>query len=396
MDVPGATPSHLVVALGKDGNAYLLNRDNLGGITGPVASFNIGPQPINQGAATYRTNQGTYVTCRAGGIQLFTFRITATNPPTIAGAWSVNRTSLGCGSPFVTSTDGTNNMIVWTIGTGTNGDQRLHGYDGDTGAVVYAGGGANELMAGTHSYSTTGIVARGRIYVATDNKVYAFKLPGGTPTPTPTPTATPTPSAVTADFNGDGHPDWVIRYAATGQTAIVYLNNNVVIGAAFGPTLAAGWALRGVADFNLDSHPDYALFAPNTFQTAIWYLSGPTFIGSAFGPTLPSGWALVATADFNGDGHPDWVIRHAATGQTAIVYLNNNVVIGAAFGPTIPNGWSLAGVADFNGDGHPDYVLFIPEYGSNSDRVSLWANTHRSCSWPDPSQWLGVGCDSRL
>ena len=53
----------------------------------------------------------------------------------------------------------------------------------------------NELMAGTHSYSTTGIAARGRIYVAGDNKVYAFKLPGGTPTPTPTPTpATPTPT----------------------------------------------------------------------------------------------------------------------------------------------------------------------------------------------------------
>src|SRR5439155_24442861 len=40
VDVPGATPSHLVVALGKNGNAYLLNRDNLGGITPPVASFN--------------------------------------------------------------------------------------------------------------------------------------------------------------------------------------------------------------------------------------------------------------------------------------------------------------------------------------------------------------------
>jgi hypothetical protein len=32
VDVPGAMPSSLVVALGKDGNAYLLNRDNLGGI----------------------------------------------------------------------------------------------------------------------------------------------------------------------------------------------------------------------------------------------------------------------------------------------------------------------------------------------------------------------------
>src|SRR5213079_2637782 len=100
----------------------------------------------------------------------------------------------GCGSPWVSSTDGTNNMIVWAVGTGSTGDQRLHGYDGDTGAVVYAGGGANELMAGTHSYSTIGIVARGRIYVATDNKVYAFELPGGTPTPTPTPTATATPT----------------------------------------------------------------------------------------------------------------------------------------------------------------------------------------------------------
>src|SRR5947208_3458891 len=87
-------------------------------------------------------------------------------------------------------------MVVWAVGTGTNGDQKLHGYDADTGAIVYAGGGGNELMAGTHSFSTTGIVARGRVYVYTDNKVYAFKVPGGTPTPTPTPipTSTPTPT----------------------------------------------------------------------------------------------------------------------------------------------------------------------------------------------------------
>ena len=123
---------------------------------------------------------------------LSAFRITATNPPAIVSGWSVSRN--GCGSPFVTSTDGTNNTIVWVVGTTPNrrsaGDQRLNGYDGDTGAVVYAGGGANELMAGTHSYRTTGIAARGRIYVATDNKVYAFIVPGVTPTPTPTPTAT--------------------------------------------------------------------------------------------------------------------------------------------------------------------------------------------------------------
>ena len=91
-------------------------------------------------------------------------------------------------------------MIVWVVGTEdhlTAGDQRLHGYDGNTGAVLFDGGGPNELMAGTHYYSTTGIVARGHIYVAGDNKVYAFAVPTPTPTPslTPTPTATATATA---------------------------------------------------------------------------------------------------------------------------------------------------------------------------------------------------------
>jgi hypothetical protein len=85
-------------------------------------------------------------------------------------------------------TNGINNAIVWVVGA--EGDQRLHGYNGDTGAVVYAGGGLNELMANTRKWNT-GIVARGRIYFAASNKVYAFTVPAVTPTPTPT--ATPTP-----------------------------------------------------------------------------------------------------------------------------------------------------------------------------------------------------------
>ena len=196
VDVPDATPSHLIVALGKDGKAYLVNRDNLGGISAPVAWAQVaGTQFLRQAPAAYRTNEGTYISFRADRSTLSTFRITGTSPPTIANGWTVNRGAGNCGSPFVTSTDGTYNMIVWVVGTedrGNPGDQRLQGYDGSTGAVVYDGGGPNELMAGTHNYSTTGIVARGRIYVAGDNRVYAFVAP--LPTPTPTPTATPRPT----------------------------------------------------------------------------------------------------------------------------------------------------------------------------------------------------------
>ena len=115
VDVPGATPSHLVVAVAKNGNAYLANRDNLGGISAPVASSQVSNNVIIQAGAAYRTNQGTYVAFRANGSTLATFRITATSPPAIASGWSVSQN--GVGSPFVTSTDGTNNMIVWSVGT---------------------------------------------------------------------------------------------------------------------------------------------------------------------------------------------------------------------------------------------------------------------------------------
>jgi len=191
IDVPGATPSQLVLALGKDSNAYLLNRNNLGGITSAVAQANVGGTNRGTSAVTYHTSQGTYFAFHNESNSMRAYKITPTNPPTISFAWSMNQT--GRGSPWVTTTDGTNNTIVWVAGV--QGDQRVHGYDGDTGAVVYAGGGANELMTGTRQWNT-GIAARGRIYFGADNKVYAFMLPaGGTPTPTPTATATSTATA---------------------------------------------------------------------------------------------------------------------------------------------------------------------------------------------------------
>ena len=182
IDVPGANPSQLVLATGKDGNAYLLNRNNLGGITAPVAQLSVG-FVIGQSSATYTTSQGTYFVFRASN-QVKAYKITATTPPTIVFAWSVSQS--GQGSPWVTTTDGTNNAIVWVVGA--QGDGQLHGYNGDTGAVIYPG---SDVMSGTRKWNS-GMVARGSIYVANDNKVYAFRIPAGSPTPTPTATATAT------------------------------------------------------------------------------------------------------------------------------------------------------------------------------------------------------------
>ena len=227
--MPGATPSALVVALGKDGNAYLLNRSNLGGVSAPVASANVNSGSIIQAAATYRTALGTYVVFRGSSSATRTFRINATNPPSITTTWAVTGQS-GRSSPFVTSTDGTNNVIVWVVGSG--GDNRLHGYNGDTGAVVYNGGGANELMTGTRGYNANAIAARGRIYVAADNKVYAFNVP--VPAFQLTSAVSRKTHGSAGDFDIDlpltGEPGVECRSSGGNHTFVVTFSNQTVSG----------------------------------------------------------------------------------------------------------------------------------------------------------------------
>ena len=176
------------------------------------------------------------------------------------------------------------------------------------------------------------------------------------------------PAVPLTDFNSDARPDLLLFNASTRQTAVWYLNNNVRIGSASGPTLPGGWSVVSVADFNRDDHPDYLLFNTATRATWIWYMNNNVRIGNAFGPTLLAGWTVAALGDFNSDGYPDYLLFNANTGGTVVWYMRNNARIGAASGPTLPAALSVAGVADFNGDANPDYLLFN-------------ANTHQTVIW---------------
>ena len=85
---------------------------------------------------------------------------------------------------------------------------------------------------------------------------------------------------------GDGHPDYLLFNSSTRQTAIWYLNNNVLMSGLYGPTLPAGWIVLGVADFNGDGHPDYLLFNSSTHRRRYGILtttfSAPACLGPLF------------------------------------------------------------------------------------------------------------------
>jgi len=183
VDVAGATPSQLVVALGKNGVAYVLDRSHLGGLgTGDgtngegVTSAKVASNSIITAAASYTTATGTYVAfagngmaCPSGSGDLTAIKISAASPPEVTVAWCAAQN--GRGSPIVTTTDGRSEAIVWSLGA--EGASRLVGFDGDTGQTVFGGGGAAEMLSNIRRFSTP-IVAKGRIFVASDDAVYAF------------------------------------------------------------------------------------------------------------------------------------------------------------------------------------------------------------------------------
>jgi hypothetical protein len=176
MDVPGATPSKLIVSLGKDGNAYLLDRTNLGGMDAtPIVKLKVSGSQIINAMAGYHTAMGSYVVFKGGGSGcpsgqsggLTAFKINAASPPTLSMAWCGGPSSAG--SPSVTSTDASGaNTIVWAMGSGT--DHKLHGVDGDTGKAI-----VDTATLGTVQTIQTPIVAKGRIFVAGNSQVYALK-----------------------------------------------------------------------------------------------------------------------------------------------------------------------------------------------------------------------------
>ena len=177
--LPLAAPSSpgLVLALGKDARAYLLDGNNLGGIGGSLASKIVSTRSIRTAPAAYPAGGGVFVAfqgqgencpTRVGG-NLTVLHIRAGSPPSLDTAWC--GAFKGESSPIVTTTDGRANPIVWVVGA--EGDGLLHGYRGDTGEPLFTGGGPANEITGLRHFQTL-LAAGDRLYVGADGRIYAF------------------------------------------------------------------------------------------------------------------------------------------------------------------------------------------------------------------------------
>jgi hypothetical protein len=170
---PGGNQA-LMIALGKDGKAYLLDRNNLGGIGGQLAAQTVSDDAIRTSPTAYPLGNDTMVAFEGPGSQcpsssrgqgLTVLKVHGGTPPAMTTAWcaAVN----GRGSAIVTTTDGRANPIVWMLGA--EGDDRLHAFRGDTGAPIVT----SQPMRGLRHFQTL-IATQQRLYVGADGRIYAF------------------------------------------------------------------------------------------------------------------------------------------------------------------------------------------------------------------------------
>jgi hypothetical protein len=179
LDLPGAGGAQpVVLALGKDEHGYLLDRRNFGGIGGSLVNERVATNMIITAPAAYPGPDGVYVAFEgpgahcpgparqeSGGVAVL--RLRAGTPPAMDTAWCGALS--GAGAAMVTTTDGRANPIVWILGA--EGDERLHGFRGDTGEVLFT----SPPLAGLRHFQTL-IATDNRLFVGADDRLYAFAI----------------------------------------------------------------------------------------------------------------------------------------------------------------------------------------------------------------------------
>ena len=180
LDISGVAPlpfdlphgARRLLALGKNGDAYLLGRDNLGGFNGQIASLHVansviitGPAAFSDGATETVVFQARDALCPggtfSGGLEALAVSATSIRP-----LWCARLR--GRGAPIVTTTDGHADPIVWV--NGAQGDELLHAFRGDTGAPLFT---SASIIPGVRHFATL-IAANHHLYIAGDGHIVAF------------------------------------------------------------------------------------------------------------------------------------------------------------------------------------------------------------------------------
>lgn len=178
VEIPGATPSKLVVALAKDGHMYILDSTNLGGMGKPLVDLPVatGSMVVRTTPAAYTASDGVHVVFGSldnsmcpgkpkAAAAMVSVLIQAGSPPTPKISWCAPLDSEW--APIVTTTDGQHESIVWYMS-----NDKMNAVDGETGAKVWT---SSDTCANVQKW-TSPIAVKGHIVVAARSKLCSWSV----------------------------------------------------------------------------------------------------------------------------------------------------------------------------------------------------------------------------
>ncbi len=194
-DMPDTTTPHLLFTGGKDGLAYLLDRDNLGGLGGETQKFRLFSDPkavyhegIRSTSAYFDAgDKGRFIFVagdqpgpdNALGIAALQLITEAGKPAQLKRVWTLKKAIDGPSSPVVSS-NGKAQGVIWVVETANGDDSALRAYDALTGAELYGSdkSPADHLQDGRRF--TSPVVANGCVFIGASG-VYCYGLKDAAP-----------------------------------------------------------------------------------------------------------------------------------------------------------------------------------------------------------------------
>jgi hypothetical protein len=185
-----------------------------------------------------------------------------------------------------------------------------------------------------------------------------------------------------ADFTGDGRDDVLLRGGLSGAWKLLALDGTTILDAGSGELGVArdmAWRFTGTADFNGDGRADLLLRRADTLQWRVVLLDGLRVLANVMPPFLPAEarWQLEAVHDLDGDARADLLLRNYDSGAWFAWHMNGTQALPSSGPVAMTNGllWQLQLLDDLNGDNNVDAVLARHDNGAL--RVELLQGSER-------------------
>jgi hypothetical protein len=324
---PGANPDEMIAA-GKQGTIYLINRDGMGGYS---SSTNNDIQEVSLGHGEWGSpayfNGSIYYHAVGDVLKRFSLMSNGMLSAAPAASGAIAYTSQG-GTPSISS-DGTANGIAWDVNWDAS-NQVLYAYDATTLTELYSSNmnaSRDQMDAGVKFITPT--IANGHVYVGSSDALTVY----GELTPVTTPPAAPSNITATATAASSVTVNWIDNSDNESAFLVERSTDNV------------NFAQIGMSSANTPTYTDNTV-SPNTLY--YYRVRATNTIGdSAY--TVPSASVMTPPATSATD------IYHFDEGSGTTTVDSANANNGTLTGTTLPQ-WVTPGelgpaALSFSGDG---------------------------------------------